>query len=296
MTARAARPTPPGNPGENGDTMPERPTTPAEPVAAELVPTELITAEVDDRVAVVTVNRPEVRNALNIQVLREIRAVLDAVRDRDDVGAVVFTGAGDKAFVAGADIGQLVGYTVRDGLAARMQRLYDEIEDFEKPTIAAVNGYALGGGNELAMACDIRIASDRARFGLPEPGLGVLPGAGGTQRLARLVGKGRAVELILTGRTLDAEEALRIGLVTSVVPPEELLGAARATAAQILAKGPLAVRLGKLVIKNGFETDQRTGLLLERLAQSLLYASPEKAEGTGAFLDKRPADFGAVAE
>lgn len=276
--------------------MPERPTTPAEPVAAELVPTELITAEVDDRVAVVTVNRPEVRNALNIQVLREIRAVLDAVRDRDDVGAVVFTGAGDKAFVAGADIGQLVGYTVRDGLAARMQRLYDEIEDFEKPTIAAVNGYALGGGNELAMACDIRIASDRARFGLPETGLGVLPGAGGTQRLARLVGKGRAVELILTGRTLDAEEALRIGLVTSVVPPEELLGAARATAAQILAKGPLAVRLGKLVIKNGFETDQRTGLLLERLAQSLLYASPEKAEGTGAFLDKRPADFGAVAE
>jgi len=242
------------------------------------------------------VNRPEIRNALNIQVLREIRAVLDAVRDRDDVGAVVFTGAGDKAFVAGADIGQLVGYTVRDGLAARMQRLYDEIEDFEKPTIAAVNGYALGGGNELAMACDIRIASDRARFGLPETGLGVLPGAGGTQRLARLVGKGRAVELILTGRTLDAEEALRIGLVTSVVPPEELLGAARATAAQILAKGPLAVRLGKLVIKNGFETDQRTGLLLERLAQSLLYASPEKAEGTGAFLDKRPADFGAVAE
>lgn len=276
--------------------MPERPTTPAEPVAAGLVPTELITAEVDDRVAVVTVDRPEVRNALNVQVLREIRAVLDAVRDRDDVGAVVFTGAGDKAFVAGADIGQLVGYTVRDGLAARMQRLYDEIEDFEKPTIAAVNGYALGGGNELAMACDIRIASDRARFGLPETGLGVLPGAGGTQRLARLVGKGRAVELILTGRTLDAEEALRIGLVTSVVPPEELLGAARATAAQILAKGPLAVRLGKLVIKNGFETDQRTGLLLERLAQSLLYASPEKAEGTGAFLDKRPADFGAVAE
>jgi len=296
VTARAARPTPPGNPGENGDTMPERPTTPAEPLAAEQVPTELITAEVDDRVAVVTVNRPEVRNALNIQVLREIRAVLDAVRDRDDVGAVVFTGAGDKAFVAGADIGQLVGYTVRDGLAARMQRLYDEIEDFEKPTIAAVNGYALGGGNELAMACDIRIASDRARFGLPETGLGVLPGAGGTQRLARLVGKGRAVELILTGRTLDAEEALRIGLVTSVVPPEELLGAARATAAQILAKGPLAVRLGKLVIKNGFETDQRTGMLLERLAQSLLYASPEKAEGTGAFLDKRPADFGAVAE
>ncbi|MFL4476631.1 enoyl-CoA hydratase/isomerase family protein, partial [Paeniglutamicibacter sp. MACA_103] len=141
-------------------------------------------------------------------------------------------------------------------------------------------GFALGGGNELAMACDIRIAAEGARFGLPETNLGIIPGAGGTQRLTRLVGKGRAVELILTGRLFDAEEALRIGLVTEVVPAEELMDAVRKTAGQIMAKGPLAVRLAKLVIKNGAETDQRTGLLLERLAQSLLYSSHDKHEGT----------------
>ncbi|MFL4476630.1 enoyl-CoA hydratase/isomerase family protein, partial [Paeniglutamicibacter sp. MACA_103] len=141
-------------------------------------------------------------------------------------------------------------------------------------------GFALGGGNELAMACDIRIAAEGARFGLPETNLGIIPGAGGTQRLTRLVGKGRAVELILTGRLFDAEEALRIGLVTEVVPAEELMVAVRKTAGQITAKGPLAIRLAKLVIKNGAETDQRTGLLLERLAQSLLYSSHDKHEGT----------------
>lgn len=257
-------------------------------------PSGLITVEVADGVALLTVNRPEVRNALNAEVLKQIQACLGDLRARPDVGAVIFTGAGDTAFIAGADISEVADYTLRDGLAARMQRLYDEIEDFEKPTIAAINGYALGGGCELAMACDIRIASRNARFGLPEAGLGVLPGAGGTMRLSRLVGTGRAVELILTGRMVDAPEAGAIGLVTSVVAPEELLDAARATAARILAKGPLAVRLGKLVIRAGAETDQRTGLLLERLAQSLLYASPEKDEGAGAFLAKRPADFSAA--
>nr|KHD98474.1 enoyl-CoA hydratase [Kocuria polaris] len=243
------------------------------------------------RVAVVTVNRPEVRNALNAGVLGGIEAALDALERREDAGAVVFTGAGEKAFVAGADISQLVGYTLRDGLRARMQRLWDRIQDLELPTIAAVNGFALGGGNELAMSCDIRVAAAGARFGLPETNLGILPGAGGTQRLSRLVGLGRAQEMILTGRIIDAEEALRIGLVTSVVPADELMDAALATADSILAKGPLAVRLAKLVVRNGAETDQRTGLLLERLAQSLLYASDEKAEGASAFLEKRPARF-----
>jgi enoyl-CoA hydratase/carnithine racemase len=253
--------------------------------------TGTVTAELRGRVAVVTVNRPEVRNALNVGVLDGIEAALDALERREDAGAVVFTGAGEKAFVAGADISQLVGYTLRDGLRARMQRLWDRIQDLELPTIAAVNGFALGGGNELAMSCDIRVAAAGARFGLPETNLGILPGAGGTQRLSRLVGLGRAQEMILTGRIIDAEEALRIGLVTSVVPADELMDAALATADTILAKGPLAVRLAKLVVRNGAETDQRTGLLLERLAQSLLYASDEKAEGASAFLEKRPARF-----
>lgn len=252
---------------------------------------ETILADVHNGLGTITINRPEVRNALSKTVLREIRHALEDFADREDVGAVVFTGAGDKAFIAGADINQLVDYTFLDGLTADMQRLYDYIEDYEKPTIAAINGFALGGGNELAMSCDIRIAAGSARFGLPETNLGVLPGAGGTQRLTRLVGKGRAVELILTGRIFGCDEALRIGLVTDVVPDAELLDAVRATADKILAKGPLAVRLGKLVIKNGAETDQRTGLLLERLAQSLLYSTLDKREGTQAFIDKRPAEF-----
>ncbi|MGO4490653.1 enoyl-CoA hydratase/isomerase family protein [Arthrobacter sp. 2YAF22_2] len=252
---------------------------------------ETILTDVADRLGTITINRPEVRNALSRTVLREIRAALEDFADRDDVGAVVFTGAGDKAFIAGADITQLVDYTFLDGLVADMQRLYDYIEDYPKPTLAAINGFALGGGNELAMACDIRVAAEGARFGLPEATLGVLPGAGGTQRLTRLVGKGRAVELILTGRLFGADEALRIGLVTEVVPAADLLATVRDTAEQILAKGPLAVRLGKLVIKNGAETDLRTGLLLERLAQSLLYSTEDKREGARAFIDKRPAEF-----
>jgi enoyl-CoA hydratase/carnithine racemase len=172
-----------------------------------------------------------------------------------------------------------------------MQRLYDEIEGFEKPTIAAVNGYALGGGCELAMACDIRIASENARFGLPETALSIIPGAGGTQRLARLIGKGRAVEMILTGRMIDAGEAHIVGLVSRVVPRAGLIDAARETAGQILSKGPLAVRLAKLVVQTGFETDQQTGLVVERLAQTVLYTSEDKQEGTSAFVEKRDPDF-----
>jgi enoyl-CoA hydratase/carnithine racemase len=193
--------------------------------------------------------------------------------------------------VAGADIGELQEYSLRTGLAGEMQRLFDEIEAFDKPTVAAVNGYALGGGCELAMACDIRIAADTARFGLPEASLAVLPGAGGTQRLARLIGTGRAIELILTGRLLDAGEAREAGLVTSVVPAGELPAAVRDLADRVLAKGPLAVRLAKLVVRAGMDTDQRTGLVIERLAQALLYTTADKREGATAFLEKRPADF-----
>ena len=244
-----------------------------------------------DGVCLVTIDRPEVRNALSSQVLTDLTAVLDHVRDDDEVSVLVITGAGDKAFVAGADITQLQHYTPSTALESAMQRVFNSIEDFPKPTIAAVNGFALGGGCELAMACDIRIASGRSKFGLPETNLGVLPGAGGTQRLARLVGTGRAIEMILTGRFIDADEALRIGLVTSVVDPDALLDAAHETAATIAAKGPLAVRLAKLVVRTGMDTDQGTGLVVERLAQAVLYGSEDKTEGTAAFLGKRSAEF-----
>ena len=177
------------------------------------------------------------------------------------------------------------------GSSPSIGRKYDEIERFEKSTIAAVNGYALGGGCELAMACDLRIAQENARFGLPELHLSILPGAGGTQRLARLVGKGRAIDLILTGTLIDAREAERIGLVSRVVPRGRLMEEVRSVAEAILSKGPLAVRLAKLVVHAGFDTDQRTGMILEKLAQSLLYTTEDMREGTAAFLEKRKPFF-----
>ena len=252
---------------------------------------ETLTVEVADRLAVVTINRPEVRNALSRQVLAELRDVLAELRERDDVGIVAFTGAGPTAFVAGADIAQLRHYDLHTGLDADMQRTFDAVEAFPKPTVAAVNGFALGGGCELAMACDIRIAAENARFGLPETTLSVLPGAGGTQRLARLVGTGRAIEMILTGRFVDAAEAHTIGLVTAVVPPDGLRAELRALADRILAKGPLAVRLAKLVIRAGMDTDRHTGQVIEQLAQTVLYTTADKAEGASAFLEKRPPTF-----
>ena len=252
---------------------------------------ETLLAEVTDGVLLVTFNRPEVRNAINRQVQLDLRAVLETARSDDAVGAVVLTGAGEKAFIAGADISQVAGYTKLTALDSDLQRLFDLVEDFPKPTIAAVNGFALGGGCEIAMACDIRIASETARFGLPETALALLPGAGGTQRLGRLVGAGRAIELILTGRMVDSAEAERIGLVTAVTAPGELIATAREIAATILVRGPLATRLAKLVIRAGMDADQRTGQVVERLAQAVLYESADKLEGTAAFLGKRPPQF-----
>ena len=252
---------------------------------------ETILTAVEDGIGTITINRPDVRNALNTQVLGDLRAALTEFRYNRAVGVVIFTGAGERSFAAGADIGELREKTAIDALSSMFQAVYDEIEGFEKPTIAAVNGYALGGGCELSMACDIRIASENARFGLPELALSIIPAAGGTQRLARLVGKGKAIEMILTGRAIDATEARRIGLVTQVTGPSGLMDAARGTATEILKKGPLAVRLAKLAVLTGFETDQKTGLVVERLAQAILFDTHDKQEGTSAFLEKREPRF-----
>lgn len=253
---------------------------------------ETVLTRVEEGVGWITIDRPDVRNALNTQVLGDFRQALVEFRHDREVGVVVFTGAGEKSFAAGADIGELRERTALDALSSTMQSVYDEIEAYEKPTIAAVNGYALGGGCELAMACDIRIASANARFGLPEVTLSIIPGAGGTQRLGRLVGKGKAIEMTLTGEIVDAEEALRIGLVTRVTEDvEALAGRVRETAGKILEKGPLAVRLAKLAIQAGLETDQKTGLVIERLAQAVLFGTEDKREGTSAFLEKREPRF-----
>lgn len=247
--------------------------------------------EVTERIGTISLHRPQQRNALNEALLAELSAVLDAWEADAAVQGIIITGSGPKAFAAGADISEVAAWNVADGLAATLQRLFDRIQDFPKPTLAALNGVAMGGGLELAMSCDIRIATTEAQMGLPEVGLGVLPSAGGTQRLSRLVGTGRALEMILTGRALSAGQAERYGLVTSVVAAEDLLGTAAEIMSTILAKGPLAIRLAKMVIGPGHDTDQRTGLLLEQLAQTLLFTTDDKAEGTAAFLEKRAPDF-----
>ncbi|GAX90143.1 enoyl-CoA hydratase/isomerase family protein [Effusibacillus lacus] len=250
-----------------------------------------ILANVEQGLGIITINRPAVRNALNMETVSEMRTVLQAWKTDPEVQVVVFTGSGEKSFAAGADISQLRERTLFDALESQMQSFYRELELYEKPTIAAINGFALGGGCELALACDIRIASTHAKMGLPELNLGIIPGAGGTQRLARLVGRGKAVEMILTGSFVDAEEARTIGLVTQVAPPDQLMAAVRKTADAILGKGPLAVRLAKLAIQTGLETDLHTGLVIEKLAQAILFTSEDKREGTTAFLEKRKPNF-----
>ncbi|MFC7062119.1 enoyl-CoA hydratase/isomerase family protein [Halobacillus seohaensis] len=242
--------------------------------------------------AYITINRPEVRNALNKETLDEIVDALNLLTNEKSVGAVVFTGEGEKSFAAGADIQQLNEKSAVDALDPKgMQYVYDMIESYDKPTIAMINGYALGGGCELAMACDIRIASTNAKLGLPELTLSIIPGAGGTQRLARLVGKGKALEMILTGKMMNAQEAVQFGLVSEAVAPEDLATKVEEVASQILAKGPLAVKLAKLSVHMGTETDMKTGLMIEKLSQAILFNSEDKNEGTQAFLEKRKANF-----
>jgi enoyl-CoA hydratase len=247
--------------------------------------------DVTDRIATLTVSRPEVRNALDRQTVAELGGHFDSLRTRDDVGAVIVTGAGEQVFVAGADIRQLRERRRGDALQAINSSLFAAIERFEKPTIAAINGHAMGGGCELALACDLRIAAEHARLGQPEVGLGIIPAAGATQRLPRLIGLGRAKQLVLTGDTIDAHTALAWGLVSAVTPTAELLSAARAMARRILERGPLAVRLAKLAINASARVDLDSGLLLETLAQAICFDSEDKVEGTTAFLEKRKPSF-----
>lgn len=242
--------------------------------------------------AYLTINRESVRNALDQPTLEEMVEKLEEIKKNDAVKCVIFTGAGEKSFAAGADIGKLAEKNALDALnPENMQKVYDYIEAFPKPTIAMINGYALGGGCELAMSCDIRIAAEHAKLGLPELNLSIIPGAGGTQRLSRLVGKGKAMEWIMTGKMIKAEEAERFGLVSEVVPAEKLKKTVEALAETILSKGPLALKMAKLSIHAGYETDQKTGLLIEQLAQAVLFGSEDKKEGTNAFLEKRKPEF-----
>lgn len=252
---------------------------------------ENILVQKEERIGVIKINRPEVRNALDGKTLQEIERALEILERDEEVGAIVFTGEGEKSFAAGADIRQLREKQALDALLPSMSATYRRIENSTKATIAAINGFALGGGCELAMSCDIRLAAEHAKIGLPELNLSIIPGAGGTQRLARIVGKGRALDMILTGEIISAKKAEVIGLVSQVVPAEELWSAVQEKANKILAKGPLAVRLAKLTVNRGMDLDMDTALMMEKLAQAILFGSEDKNEGTQAFLDKRPAEF-----
>jgi len=244
----------------------------------------------DGRLATLTVNRPAVRNALDGDTVAEMHRALDEVRAARATVLIV-TGQGDQAFVSGADISAIRERRRDDALASINSRLMTAVEAHEAVTIAAVNGYALGGGCELALACDLRIAADNAVFGLPEPSLGIIPGAGGTQRLPRIVGLGRAKEMILTGARWDARKALEAGLVSQVVPLDGLMAAARAMAERVLALGPLAVRLAKAAVNASSQMPLGAGLAFESTAQAITFESRDKMEGTSAFLEKRRPRF-----
>ena len=254
---------------------------------------ETVLYEKKDGIAYVTLNRPKVLNALNQRTWQDLRAAFEDARDDATVRGVILTGAGDKAFIAGADISEIAHITAVD--AERSSRYGQDvltlIEDLGKPVIAAVNGFALGGGCETAMACTIRVASEHARFGQPEVSLGIIPGGGGTQRLPRLVGKGRALQIILSGAMVTAQEAYRIGLVNEVVPTTDLIPRAEAILKQIFANAPVAVRFSLEAVNRGLETSQAEGMALEASLFGLCAGTEDKNEGTQAFLQKRAAKF-----
>jgi enoyl-CoA hydratase/carnithine racemase len=244
-------------------------------------------------IAYVTLNRPKVLNALNQRTWQDLRAVFEDAQDDADVRGVILTGAGDKAFIAGADISELaqVSAVQAERSSSYGQEVLNLVENLGKPVVAAINGFALGGGCETAMACTIRLATETARFGQPEVKLGVPPGGGGTQRLPRLVGKGRALQLILSGEMISAQEAYRIGLVNEVVPAADLIPRAEAILKQISANAPLAVRCSLEAVNKGMETSQTEGLALEASYFGLCAGTEDKQEGTRAFLEKRAPQF-----
>lgn len=254
---------------------------------------EFLNLEQEGAVAVVTINRPAVLNALSEAVLREIDRAFDALAVDDGVRAIVLTGAGEKAFVAGADIKELAAQTPVTGreTAKRGQRLFSRIEQLGKPVIAAINGFALGGGCELALACTFRFAADTARIGLPEITLGIIPGYGGSVRLPRLIGKARAMEMILTGKPVAADEAFRVGLVNRVVPAASLVAEAKAFAADLAAKAPIALRYAMQAVERGLEMPIDEALELEATLFGLVASTADMREGTTAFLEKRKPVF-----
>ncbi len=252
-----------------------------------------VRTETKDGVLIITIDRPKVLNALNAQTVAEIGEAFAAAREDDSIRSVIITGSGEKAFVAGADIKELAEMTPITGKATaeRGQRVFRAIEKFPKPVIAAINGFALGGGCELALACHIRIASEKAQMGLPEVTLGIIPGYGGTQRMARLLGKGKALELILTGDRIGAAEAERIGLVNKVVPADQLMTVAEEMARTIAKRGPLAVSAAIEAVMSGSEMPFEEGQFLEATLFGLLASTEDMREGMAAFLEKRAANF-----
>ncbi|TET70143.1 MAG: crotonase [Candidatus Aminicenantes bacterium] len=249
--------------------------------------------EKKENIGVLTINRPQRMNAISNELTSELKKFLDEIENDDELRVLVITGAGDKAFVAGADINELVD---RDALIGRRvsrqrQEIFSRIENLHVPAIAAINGYALGGGLELALACSIRVCSDKAQFGAPEVKLGIIPGDGGTQRLPRLVGLGRAMEMILTGDFIDAEEAYRIGLVNKIVPHEELMEKTMELAKKIASRPPLAVRYAKETVNRSLEGSTVSGFALESFLHALSCTTEDKKEGVSAFLEKRKGKF-----
>ena len=252
---------------------------------------EFITYEVEGQIGIITINRPKALNALNSAVLDELDKTLDAV-DQEAIRCLILTGAGEKSFVAGADIGEMSTLTKAEGEAfgKKGNDVFRKLETFPIPVIAAVNGFALGGGCEISMSCDIRICSDNAVFGQPEVGLGITPGFGGTQRLARLVGTGKAKEMIYGARNIKAEEAYRIGLVNNVYPAEELMPAAKKLASTIARNAPIAVRNCKRAINEGIQVDMDQAIVIEEKLFGSCFETCDQKEGMNAFLEKRKVD------